>query len=355
MSLRRVTLFALVCAAGGFLPAPLGTEPAAPEGGFPSTNLIHTPTAKVLEAKTLEFLIFHRFGSARSGVEDFFGLDSGANVQLALDFALTNRLAFGLSRTSDLKTYEARTKFSVIRRNSWALSLFGAAGQETTDQVEYRGPLIADPARVPQTGLPLVDAEINELNRLPHELSPREKQSYLGAVLLSRTWGPVTLQFSPMFVHRNHVPYGLLKDRWGIAFGGRLRITERLGILFETIGTPQRDYQGDDYRTLDGRSYGDQQNFTADQVNSTLGTNPSALTGILLRNVVFDRPVPYYYVPASLALDIDTGGHIFQIVFSNSRRLAATQILRGADFDYNRRDYVIGFNISRLFWFGGGE
>ena len=330
--------------------------PVADPANFPSTNLIHTPTTRSLERGTLEFLIFHRFGSARTGVEDFFGLDDGANVELGLAYGLSDRLSLGIARITDLKTYEAHGKFAAFQERPYpvALSVFVAFGQETTEQIEYGGAIIADPARVPQTGVPFIDAEINEANRQRHTLSAQEKQSYLGALLVSRRLGPVALQFSPIFVHRNHVPQGLKKDRWGLALGGRIRLGERLGILVETMGTPERDFVGDDYGSQDRRSYADQQNLTSDQINSALAGSSTALPGIILRNVVYDRPVPYYYVPLSLALDIDTGGHIFQIVISNSRRLAATQMLRGADFDYRRRDYVIGFNISRVFWPGNG-
>ncbi len=323
---------------------PLG---AAEEGSsFMGTSLIHMPTSKPLEEKTLEVRINHRFGSAQTGFDNFFGLDDGANVQLAADYGFTNYLSFGMARTSDFKTYEVRSKWVPFEQSSTfpiSIGAFAAAGQETSKQQIVLGPLFSS---LPATGSSVLDAKIAEVNNRKYTLTDNDKRSYTGAVFLSRRFASfLTLQLAPMFTHRNFVKPALGNDRTGLSFGGRIKIGKHVDLTFETIATPKRDYIGDDYAVLDRESEYGLRNFAPDEINR------SNLAAAYLVNVVYDKPVPYYSVPASIGLDIDTGGHVFQLFVSNSRTMAHTQLLRGADFDYKKRDYVVGFNLNRLFWF----
>lgn len=48
------------------------------------------------------------------------------------------------------------------------------------------------------------------------------------------------------------------------------------------------------------------------------------------------------------AFEIATGGHVFQILFTNSVGLATDQYLRGGDLDIQEGDIRLGFNIFRI-------
>lgn len=313
---------------------------------FMGTSLIHMPTTKPLEEKTLEVRINHRFGSAQKGLDNFFGLDDGANVQLAADFGFTNSFSFGVARTSDFKTYELRSKWIPFEQSDafpFSIGAFAAAGQETSKQQITIGPLLST---LPATGNTVLDAKLADVNNRKYTLTDDDKRSYTGAFFISRRFGSVfTFQLAPMFTHRNFVKPGLGNDRTGLSVGGRIKVGKHVDLTFETIASPKRDYIGDDYAVLDRQSENGMRNFRADEINR------SNLAAAYLVNVVYDKPVPYYSVPASIGLDIDTGGHVFQLFVSNSRVMAQTQLLRGADFDYKKRDYVVGFNLNRLFWF----
>ncbi|MEX2401427.1 MAG: DUF5777 family beta-barrel protein [Rhodothermales bacterium] len=50
-------------------------------------------------------------------------------------------------------------------------------------------------------------------------------------------------------------------------------------------------------------------------------------------------------------LEIAVGGHVFQIVATNSVGLATDQYMRGGDLDVGRGDFRLGFNIYRLLRF----
>ncbi len=71
-------------------------------------------------------------------------------------------------------------------------------------------------------------------------------------------------------------------------------------------------------------------------------------------------PIVYGYVPTTTfgnhnrfdsmdaALEVETAGHVFQIVAGNSVGIATDQYLRGSDLDPRRADTRLGFNIFRL-------
>ena len=90
--------------------------------------------------------------------------------------------------------------------------------------------------------------------------------------------------------------------------------------------------------------------LSGDEINQLLGRTQD-IGYVAARNLILDKPVSYYYVPFSFGLDIETGGHVFQLFVTNNRTIAHTQLLRGADFDFNKRDWTVGFNIHRYFSF----
>lgn len=57
------------------------------------------------------------------------------------------------------------------------------------------------------------------------------------------------------------------------------------------------------------------------------------------------------YNPVALGFELETGGHFFKIVFTNSSVLNPSQYLAGADRTVADNDWRLGFNITRLLKF----
>ena len=51
----------------------------------------------------------------------------------------------------------------------------------------------------------------------------------------------------------------------------------------------------------------------------------------------------------SLGIDIETGGHVFQLHISNSRGLNERQFITGTNGRWDKGDLFFGFNLSRVF------
>lgn len=53
--------------------------------------------------------------------------------------------------------------------------------------------------------------------------------------------------------------------------------------------------------------------------------------------------------PLSVGFDLETGGHVFQLHFTNSQPMNAVGFLGQANGDWNEGDIFFGFNLSRVF------
>jgi len=51
----------------------------------------------------------------------------------------------------------------------------------------------------------------------------------------------------------------------------------------------------------------------------------------------------------SIGIDLETGGHVFQLLFSNTQSIDDVSVLLDAEGDWSAGDFYFGFNILRVF------
>ena len=129
------------------------------------------------------------------------------------------------------------------------------------------------------------------------------RMQYVNQLLIARKFGSrLSFQLMPTFVHRNMVETTAdQNDVWAIGAGGRIKITNRLAIT------------GEYYYLLPGQ--------TADDFHNSL----------------------------SFGIDLETGGHVFQIYLTNSQGLLEEQFIPATTGKWSAGDIHIGFNINRTF------
>jgi hypothetical protein len=81
------------------------------------------------------------------------------------------------------------------------------------------------------------------------------------------------------------------------------------------------------------------------------------LTKRLSFNVEYYYQIPGYKVegttnPLSVGFDIETGGHVFQLHFTNSTGMTERSFISGTTGKWEKGDVLFGFNISRVFTIG---
>jgi hypothetical protein len=86
------------------------------ENTFFSTRLALTPTVETIASQEMLFSIMHVFGPVDAGHEQFWGLDSYANIRLGFDYGLSDRTSIGIARSRTDKVIELRVKHLLTRQ-----------------------------------------------------------------------------------------------------------------------------------------------------------------------------------------------------------------------------------------------
>jgi hypothetical protein len=129
--------------------------------------------------------------------------------------------------------------------------------------------------------------------------------SYVGQILIARKINQgFSLQLTPSYVHRNLVATEIdPNDLYAIGAGGRLKLTKRISLNAE-------------YYYL---------------------ANPKTYMSLQV------------YDPLSVGFDIETGGHVFQLIFTNSVAMIEKGFIGETTGSWLKGDIHFGFNISRVF------
>ena len=132
--------------------------------------------------------------------------------------------------------------------------------------------------------------------------------SYVFQVLVARKFNQrFSAQITPSLVHKNLVPTELdPNDMFALGFGGRIKLTNRISFNAEYYHVFKSDY---------------------------------------LSESIYD--------PLSIGFDIETGGHVFQLVFTNSLAMIEKGFLTETTGQWGKGDIHFGFNLSRVFMLGG--
>ena len=118
----------------------------------------------------------------------------------------------------------------------------------------------------------------------------------------------ITLELAPSYVHRNLVKTTDEKnDVFALGIGGRVRLTRRM-------------------------------TFNAEYVY-----------------VLPNQLAPNFKNSMSVGLDIETGGHVFQLHFTNSTSMSEYGFITQTENNWGKNAVRFGFNVSRVFTLWGGK
>mgnify|MGYP000076264692 CR=1 FL=1 len=135
------------------------------------------------------------------------------------------------------------------------------------------------------------------------KLEFKHRLSYVAQLLISRKINSeLSVIVSPTFFHDNYVTNDLQDNsQYGVGIGGRYKLGKRWS------------------------------------VNMEYGVHLNRAEGSLYTN------------PFSIGVDLETGGHVFQLVFSNSQPMNDVAIFSNAGGDWGKGSLYFGFNMYRVF------
>jgi len=253
---------------------------------FKATRIINGHSIEQMKAGQLDVRIHHRFGTINSGFHSFYGMDE-ATTFLGVDYGITDKLMAGIGRTAYQETFSGFLKYHLLSQSS--------------------GEKHAPVSVVLLTGMDIKaeDWPASE-DTLTHYFSSRV--SYVFQAMIARKFSEsFSLQITPTLIHKNLVEQSIdPNDIFAIGIGGRIKLSKRVS------------FNGEYYYRLPTSVSGDP---TSDQYTNSL----------------------------SFGFDIETGGHVFQLFFTNSQHTFERGFITETEGKWGNGDVRFGFNISRVF------
>jgi hypothetical protein len=210
-----------------------------------------------------------------------------SHIHFSLEYGIKDWLMLGAGRASQNKTYDGFAKVRLLRQSSGAKFM--------PVQLSYFTSIEMNTLKFPER-------PAGTSNYFSSRLA------YVNQLLIARKFNEnLSVQLSPTFIHRNLVKTELdQNDIYALGVGGRYKLSKRLSLNAEYYYT----------------------------------YNPNAKSL---------EPRPYNAL--SLGVDIETGGHVFQIMVTNSQGMREGSFIPQTTGSWADGDIHLGFNISRVFAF----
>jgi len=250
------------------------TDTSFESPAFKTMKIANLQSTKIGAKGDFYFVVSHRFGPLKDGVDTFFGLDQ-ASTKIQFAYSFWNGVQLSVSRESYNRTFAGALKFGLTKQSKkFPLNIVGYATINKNT---------------------LVDTTIFPA------LTNTDTYSYMAQVLISRRFSnKFSFQIAPTYVRENlqnlNVVPTAKHNQTALGFGGRYKINKRVS-------------------------------FNAEYVYN------------------FSRPATSPFADAyGFGIDIETGGHVFQLVFTNSQSMNGPGFVNNAEGDLS-----FGFSIVRVF------
>lgn len=208
-----------------------------------------------------------------------------ATTRIGFDYGVTNWLTVGVGRSSYLKEFDGFLKARLLRQTD---------DDEMPFSLSYVGGM----------SVLTVDVVVPEGT----EYFFTNRLAFMNQLLIARKFSSTfSLQLMPTHLHYNLVQtIDEPNDVLAMGIGGRIKLSNRISLNAEYF------YQLPD-----------------NQLNDPLGNKT--------RNSL------------TVGFDVETGGHVFQLLFSNSTAITERNVIGQTTGDWGEGDIHFGFTISRVF------
>lgn len=257
---------------------------------FKSTKIISAQTNETMRKRNLDFRVSHLFGNignnSGGGVHTLYGFDQSNDIRIAFDYGITDRLMVSVGRDKRFENLSGAIKVRALE-------------QTTNGKVPIAITLYANTAYSTRTDVNEGDPSTN--------IEGARRMSYCGQAILARKFSSkFSFELLGSLIHRNLVDLRINpedeNDLFSAGAGGRFKFTHSVGIIADYF-----------------------YNFRKES------------TGIKMYN------------PLSAGIEIETGGHVFSIMFTNAIGLLENDFIPNTTDSWSNGGYKFSFNISRVF------
>ncbi|MEL6924568.1 MAG: DUF5777 family beta-barrel protein [Bacteroidota bacterium] len=254
---------------------------------FKDTRVINTHSVETLPKRRLDIRIGHRFGDLKGGWPTLYGLENAADIMLGGAYGITNNLSIGLHRT----------KGSGPLSRLLTTTLKYRALHQSDNGMPISLTLVGMASASTMGASDAPDA-LNNFSKFAHRLI------YAGQILVARKISDgLSVQIVPSYIHRNIVPFNDENGLFSIGGAARIQLSKVVGIIVD-------------------------------------GTFPLSD----LRTAGND-----YFPALGIGFEFDTGGHVFQVNFTNATAIMETDYIPNTRTSWGDGEIRLGFTISRTF------
>lgn len=282
-------------------------ESAAPViGTFKSPQIINGQSNETIHKHDLLFIVTHRFGDiagSYGGIQTFYGLDNSSDIQIGFDYGLTNRWSVGIGRTKG-----APNGINTFQKQLFYLnSKLKLVQQSTDNKVPVSMTLFGNAAASGMTRQSAITSDANFQNF-------SDRLSFTVQTIITRKFSDnLSVALMPTYVRRNYVTYMDMNNTFALGIGGRMKFSQRMALVFDYFMN---------FRSQESRDYFRQQSDFR------------------------------FYNPLGLGFEVETGGHVFNFIFTNANAILENQFVPSTSSTWTDGGFRWGFSISRTFTLG---
>jgi hypothetical protein len=268
---------------------------------FKTTKVINAQSTETVKKKCLDFRITHRFGSigeeSGGGVHTLYGWDAISDVRISFDYGITDKMTVGVARSKRQEYLDGTFKWRFME-------------QTVDNHVPISVALFENMAFTPMDKSAFYSGTINITENVAHRFS------YINQLIIARKFSRAfSFELLPTYQHRNYVKALVNSDNgkeesndlFALGAAIRWKVTKRMAILVDYF------HIFSDYR--------------------------------------MNNPVTPYYDPLAVGIEIETGGHVFHLNFTNALGIIENDFIPNTTDSWGKGGYKFGFNISRVFNF----
>lgn len=270
---------------------------------FKTVRIGNAQTIETVKKKHLDFRISHRFGNIYDSnlqnpinetFQSFLGFDNASDIRISFDYGISDNLTVGIGRSKMNKLADASLKWKILQQTSnfsmpVSLAFFTSMGYSHA------------PTAAIYSGI-VKDFETNELHRMNY---------FSQLIIASKLTDWLSLELLPSYMHRNFIRENIntknnARDEnsfFSMGIGGRIKLTKRLSFIGDYFYNVSPFYQNNDKA----------------------------------------------FNPLALGIEIETGGHVFSLFYTNASGLTENNFIPYTTDSWGKGQVKFGFCISRTF------
>jgi hypothetical protein len=269
---------------------------------FKTVRIGNAQSIETVKKKHLDFRIAHRFGNVynsdlknplNESAQSFMGFDAASDIRFSFDYGVTDNLTLGIGRSRN-KLIDGSFKWKLLSQTTdfsipVSVALFGSMGYFHSHPADiYSG----------------IDKNF--------KTDERHRFNYFSQVIIAsklNDW--LSLEVLPSYMYRNFIKENINSNNgaadvngfFTVGFGGRIKLSKRVSIIGDYFYNAAKFYQNND------RAFN----------------------------------------PLSLGFEIETGGHVFSLFYTNASYLIENNFIPMTTDTWTKGQVKFGFCISRTF------